>query len=192
MNRLQAQPKHPFRDILQAVTGVKPPKFVRGYSTRGYTDAEKDELQSWASDNVKPSWATGIGLIEAAENMVEEAEINGNIPHDPDAPKKAKKATRRRTKKAPSKASKFVTVEGDFLGIDVRRGRIRIGWQTEEDGFGHYLGEPNGAKDPMITIAEKAVKPFAEEGMEFEDITKANKALKAAEKALLAAYPKGG
>lgn len=78
-------PKHPFRDALKAISGGKtPPKFVRGWSTKGYTDAEQQELHEWASTNVRPYWATGIGAIEAAELIVSEAVANNNILPDPE------------------------------------------------------------------------------------------------------------
>lgn len=61
------------------MTGEEPPKFVRGYTTEDLTDSEYEQLQHWAVNNVKPSWLTGIGLLEAADQQVMEAVSNGNI-----------------------------------------------------------------------------------------------------------------
>lgn len=66
------------------MTGKRPPRFVRGYSVNDHTDEEIDALQSWAVRNVKPRWLTGIGLLEAAEEQVREAVMNGNIPPAPE------------------------------------------------------------------------------------------------------------
>lgn len=76
-------PTDPFRDALKAMTGVEPPDFVSGYNAGGLDDKELSELQDWAADAVKPTYFTGIGLIEAAEDQVAEAVSNGNIPPNP-------------------------------------------------------------------------------------------------------------
>jgi hypothetical protein len=65
------------------MTGAIPPHFVRGYNTDTLTELEHHKLQEWAVNNVKPSWLTGIGLIEAAEKQIDEAVGNGNIPPPP-------------------------------------------------------------------------------------------------------------
>jgi hypothetical protein len=62
------------------MTGKRPPKFVKNYNFDNLTDMQRDELQDWAVNNVRPFWITGIGLIEAAEKQVKEAVDNGNIP----------------------------------------------------------------------------------------------------------------
>lgn len=69
----------PLREVLAHMTGKKPPKFVRGYTLEDLTEDECWMLQRWAVNNVKPSWLTGIGLLEAAEQQVMEAVSNGNI-----------------------------------------------------------------------------------------------------------------
>jgi hypothetical protein len=73
-------PKNPIRKVLKAMTGKRPPKFVKGYNFNNLTDMQRDELQGWAVNNVRSFWLTGIGLIEAAEKQVKEAVDNGNIP----------------------------------------------------------------------------------------------------------------
>lgn len=75
-----AMPKNPIRKVLRAMTGKKPPEFVKGYNYDNLTDMQHQELQDWASTNVRPNWLTGIGLVEAAERQVKEAVDNGNIP----------------------------------------------------------------------------------------------------------------
>jgi len=77
-----AEPKHPLRDVLEAMTGEQPPAFVKGYSTKGLSDKQLMMLQDWCSTNVKPNWLTGIGLLEAAEQQVQEAVANTNIPEE--------------------------------------------------------------------------------------------------------------
>jgi hypothetical protein len=74
-------PKDPIREALSALCGGKePPAFVRGHTTQGLTDRQNEELQDWCSTNGRPEWATGIGIIEAAELLVAEAVNNDNIP----------------------------------------------------------------------------------------------------------------
>jgi hypothetical protein len=75
-----AEPKNPIRKVLRAMTGKKPPKFVKGYNYDNLTDMQHQELQDWAATNARPRWLTGIGLIEAAERQVKEAVDNANIP----------------------------------------------------------------------------------------------------------------
>lgn len=75
-----ARPKNPIRAVLKAMTGVRPPSFVKGYSFRDLDDKQAEELQNWCAANVRPKWLTGIGLMEAAESQVDEAVVNGNIP----------------------------------------------------------------------------------------------------------------
>ena len=77
-------PEHPIREILKAMTGKNPPKFLKGYSVYGTTDDKWDELQTWAVNNCKPYWLTGIALLESAEDQVLEAVSNGNIPPEPE------------------------------------------------------------------------------------------------------------
>lgn len=81
--RWQGKPKDPIRDVLKWLLGKPPPKFVKGYDYSNLTDNEHTELQEWAVnclDGTPLFWSTGIGSIEAAQKLVEEAVSNGNIP----------------------------------------------------------------------------------------------------------------
>lgn len=81
--RWQGKPKEPLRDMLKWLTGKPAPKFVKGYTYKNLTDEEHMLLQEWAANTLDSTpvwWGTGIGLIEAAEKLVEEAVSNGNIP----------------------------------------------------------------------------------------------------------------
>ena len=74
-------PDSPFREALQAVTGVEPPWELAGvYCYNDIADADvQEEVHNWASMNCRPSWATGLSMIEAAELIVEQAVENVNI-----------------------------------------------------------------------------------------------------------------
>jgi hypothetical protein len=77
------KPTHPIREALLWLCGKQPPKFIQGYDLNELTDSQKEELQDWAIqcvDKTKIHWATGIGMLDAAEAIVEEAVSNGNIP----------------------------------------------------------------------------------------------------------------
>ena len=78
--RYLACPEDPIRLVLKAMTGAEPPAFVRGYSFKGLSEDQTAKLQNWCVEHVRPDWLTGIGLMDAAENQVEEAVCNGNIP----------------------------------------------------------------------------------------------------------------
>jgi hypothetical protein len=72
-------PTHPIWEVLQEMTGVRPPCFVKGFTLSTLSDKEFLELQDWAATHVMPSWLTGVGLLEAAERQVQLAVANGNI-----------------------------------------------------------------------------------------------------------------
>lgn len=72
----------PIREVLLALTGKSPPSFVKGYNFKNLTSEQWDTLHQWCVRHVKPHWATGIGLLEAAEAMVEEAVDNANIQRE--------------------------------------------------------------------------------------------------------------
>lgn len=79
----QGKPKHPIRDVLTWLCGKRAPDYVQGYDYSNLTDEQHAELQQWVCwnlDKTKIPWSTGIGLIEAAQRIVEEAVGNGNIP----------------------------------------------------------------------------------------------------------------
>jgi hypothetical protein len=76
----------PLRDALRVLCGGKaPPPYVTGYDYSNLTDSERDQLQNWVSLNLAAGiyWSTAIGVIEAAEKLVEEAVANANIPPKP-------------------------------------------------------------------------------------------------------------
>lgn len=81
-----SQPKNPIRDVLKAMTGRAAPSFVRGYTCDGLSDAQWDILQSWSVNNCRPFYLTGMGLLDAAQQQVDEAVSNGNIPPPPEKP----------------------------------------------------------------------------------------------------------
>ena len=78
-----AAPKDPIREVLKAMTGKEPPEFVKGYRFKDLSEEQTMALQDWCATNVRPSWLTGIGLMDAAESQVMEAVCNGNIPEEP-------------------------------------------------------------------------------------------------------------
>lgn len=78
----QGKPRHPIRDVLKRIIGKAPPQYVRGYDYSNFTDGQHSDLQDWVSLNLPVSleWSTAIGVIDAAQTIVEEAVSNGNIP----------------------------------------------------------------------------------------------------------------
>ncbi len=79
------EPAEPLRDALTAITGRESPDFVgNAYSCNDLTDQQTIELQDWCSMNARPEWSTGIGILEAAELLVEEAIANANIARPKD------------------------------------------------------------------------------------------------------------
>lgn len=82
-NYSQGNPKDPIREVLRHLVGEEPPTFVRGYDTMNLTDRQLEELTPWILNTLSSTelyWSTGIGIIEAAENIVAEAVANANIP----------------------------------------------------------------------------------------------------------------
>jgi hypothetical protein len=67
-----------FREAIKVVVGKYPPMMVPPFSVNGMGD-EVTELQDWCSDNARPTWATGLSMIEAAELIVAQAIENANI-----------------------------------------------------------------------------------------------------------------
>lgn len=90
----QGSPKHPLREALKLLMRKAPPKFVQGYDYSNLTDAQHTELQDWVGTHIPNAiyWSTAIGIIEAAEHIVEEAVGNANIPPPP---KRVKKKARK-------------------------------------------------------------------------------------------------
>jgi hypothetical protein len=72
----------PLAEALGAIVGRCPPKCALGCrSIDELSDQELDELQQWASRWARPCWATGDGILEAAELLVQWAAAaeNDNI-----------------------------------------------------------------------------------------------------------------
>jgi hypothetical protein len=79
----QGKPKDPIREVLHRIVGKEPPPFVQGYDYSNLTDRQYEQLQSWVLNSLSGTelyWSTGIGILEAAQNIVAEAVANANIP----------------------------------------------------------------------------------------------------------------
>ena len=71
----------PIRVALKGLCGGKaPPRFVKGYTCGHLEDDQHLELVEWVLANSKLAWSTGIGLVEVADKIVDEAVGNANIP----------------------------------------------------------------------------------------------------------------
>ncbi len=68
-----------FREALQLLVDEPVPEWARMHAERIGDGTAAIQLQDWVCPRVRPSWATGLGAIEAAESMVHEAISNGNI-----------------------------------------------------------------------------------------------------------------
>jgi len=66
-----------FRSALEGLTGVAPPEHFRWRDNDQTT-----EQQDWCITRVRPHWACGISLLDAAEAFVTEAESNCNIIYE--------------------------------------------------------------------------------------------------------------
>jgi len=72
--------ENPLYDVIKILTGKEPPNFVKGKtSTAELNDEEFLTLQDFCSENAVLNWLTGIGILEAADVLVEESINNGNI-----------------------------------------------------------------------------------------------------------------
>lgn len=71
----------PLWETLKELTGVEPPGFCKGVHMCSQLENDElvDILQSWCLQHAKPVWSSGIGLLEAAEKIVEAAVENGRI-----------------------------------------------------------------------------------------------------------------
>jgi hypothetical protein len=75
--------KDPLREALQAITGEVPPEDLCPPGAFYYEDIPDElvnDLQDWCSLHANPPWATGLWVLEAAENCVKDAIGNANIP----------------------------------------------------------------------------------------------------------------
>lgn len=74
--------KHPLREALVAITGCIPELILCPDGAYDLCDIPKGHLlhlQDWCSDHARPEWATGISILEAAEDLVIDAVNNGSI-----------------------------------------------------------------------------------------------------------------
>ena len=72
--------KNPFYEALKAITQETPPKYCKGiFSSSELKEDAQNKLHQWCVNNSKPYWSTGIAILEAADNIVNEAVGNANI-----------------------------------------------------------------------------------------------------------------
>lgn len=72
-----------FYQALKQVAGANPPEFMKSITVNEYChhfgDTPSDELHNWAVDKSNLPWCTGMGVIDAAIALVNDAESNANI-----------------------------------------------------------------------------------------------------------------
>lgn len=72
-----------FYQALKQIAGANPPEFMKTITVEQYChhfgDAPSDELHTWAVDESKLPWCTGMGVIDAAIALVKDSVSNGNI-----------------------------------------------------------------------------------------------------------------
>lgn len=70
----------PLAEALEALIGALPPMPMEGICNSNELDENEGMmLEEWCCQNARPRWATGSGLLEAAELIVERAIENANI-----------------------------------------------------------------------------------------------------------------
>lgn len=71
---------NPFAEALESVIGIRPPfDLDHVFSSSDICDDVFIKLQDWCALHARPSWATGISMIEAADIIVDGAICNSNI-----------------------------------------------------------------------------------------------------------------
>ena len=71
----------PLCSALLSITGKMPPFDLYGvYCASELSDDLAGQLEDWCSVNASPYWATGGGVLEAAELLVDRAVENANLP----------------------------------------------------------------------------------------------------------------
>ena len=71
---------NPLTEALQLITGVEPPVYTHGaFNSSELPEPQLLDLMDWCSLHARPMWATGIGTLDAADLIVSEAVMNGNI-----------------------------------------------------------------------------------------------------------------
>lgn len=68
-----------FRDALSGFVTEPPPPWAQAWAERIGDGSGADRLQGWVCSHLRRAWMTGIGAIEAAEQMIEESMSNGNL-----------------------------------------------------------------------------------------------------------------
>jgi len=73
----------PLKEALLAITGKEVPRetcLLDGvFNCSELDDGELFALGDWCTQNARPHWATGDGILEAAELLVSRAKENDNI-----------------------------------------------------------------------------------------------------------------
>jgi hypothetical protein len=70
------------KEVLTILAGTEVPSDIlrEGITNASQLDEEHyDKLIDWCSINVRPSWATGLWMLDSAESCIETALENGNI-----------------------------------------------------------------------------------------------------------------
>lgn len=72
--------ENPLYEALQALCGAEPPAYTKGcFAANELPDQLITELQDWCSLHARPEWATGLSMLECAEQIVADAVDNANI-----------------------------------------------------------------------------------------------------------------
>lgn len=70
----------PLREALIAITGKEPTlNLLNIKHLNELTPEDQNLLYEWCTQNRRPYWATGLGVLEAAELLVRTAIENANI-----------------------------------------------------------------------------------------------------------------
>jgi len=70
----------PLFEALTAIVGKEPPMQLKGIQKSDeLTEADQTKLYEWCTQNATPHWATGLGVLYAAELLVLTALENDNI-----------------------------------------------------------------------------------------------------------------
>jgi hypothetical protein len=74
--------KSPLREAIATITGEEPPLDLCPpgvHSTEGMHEDTVLLLQDWCAEHARPKWATGLWVLDAAEDCVRQAVDNANI-----------------------------------------------------------------------------------------------------------------
>ncbi len=67
-----------FRDALSGFVKKRPPRWIQAWAD----DHDAMRVQDWVVTHLRHNWMTGIGAIEASEQMLVESLSNGNLNDD--------------------------------------------------------------------------------------------------------------